>query len=211
MMSRVRVRRMTLCALLAASLGHPANATTINFDDQGITGPSTFGGPEDTRTISTVDGNVTFSGGTFLTNTANLPADQTTVYGTVSDPQYSNPLTVTFQNPVTNFFLDVLNGNTHTVSYTVADNAGNSSTFSLPPNLSSGQTTIGFAATGTVITILAQTNGFFDFFIDNVNFNAPLPPSLSEVPLPASLPLFVSGLAGLGLLGRRRKKKAIGG
>ena len=208
-MSRVRVRRMTLCALLAASLGHPTNATTINFDDQGITGPSTFGGPEDTRTISTVDGNVTFSGGTFLTNTTNLPADQTTVYGTVSDPQYSNPLTVTFQNPVTNFFLDVLNGNTTTVDYTVADNAGHSSTFTLPPNLSSGQTTIGFAATGTVITILAQTNGFFDFFIDNVNFNAPLPPSLTGVPLPASLPLFATGLGALGLLGWRRKKKSI--
>jgi hypothetical protein len=28
-------------------------------------------------------------------------------------------------------------------------------------------------------------------------------------PLPAALPLFATGLAGLGLLGRRRKKKAI--
>ena len=30
----------------------------------------------------------------------------------------------------------------------------------------------------------------------------------SNVPLPAALPLFASGLAGLGLLGWRRKKKA---
>ena len=33
--------------------------------------------------------------------------------------------------------------------------------------------------------------------------------TFSQVPLPATLPLFASGLAGLGLLGWRRKKKAI--
>ena len=32
--------------------------------------------------------------------------------------------------------------------------------------------------------------------------------NLSQVPLPATLPLFATGLAGLGLLGWRRKKKA---
>jgi hypothetical protein len=31
---------------------------------------------------------------------------------------------------------------------------------------------------------------------------------IGTVPLPATLPLFASGLAGLGLLGWRRKKKA---
>jgi hypothetical protein len=33
--------------------------------------------------------------------------------------------------------------------------------------------------------------------------------AVPEVPLPAALPLFATGLAGLGLLGWRRKKKAI--
>jgi hypothetical protein len=33
-------------------------------------------------------------------------------------------------------------------------------------------------------------------------------PGVSDVPLPAALPLFVSGLVGLGLLGWRRKKAA---
>jgi hypothetical protein len=36
------------------------------------------------------------------------------------------------------------------------------------------------------------------------------PSSVSAVPLPATLPLFASGLAGLGLLGWRRKKAAAG-
>ena len=34
-------------------------------------------------------------------------------------------------------------------------------------------------------------------------------PPVSAVPLPAALPLFATGLAGLGLLGWRRKKKAL--
>jgi hypothetical protein len=33
--------------------------------------------------------------------------------------------------------------------------------------------------------------------------------TLSPVSLPAALPLFVSGLVGLGLLGWRRKRKAV--
>jgi hypothetical protein len=33
---------------------------------------------------------------------------------------------------------------------------------------------------------------------------------ISDVPLPAALPLFATGLAGLGLLGWRRKKAAAG-
>ena len=39
---------------------------------------------------------------------------------------------------------------------------------------------------------------------DNINYSGP-----SAVPLPAALPHFASGLAGLGLLGWRRKRKAI--
>jgi hypothetical protein len=43
-----------------------------------------------------------------------------------------------------------------------------------------------------------------DMFIVNNDFLAPT----SATPLPAALPLFASGLGGLGLLGWRRKKKA---
>ena len=33
--------------------------------------------------------------------------------------------------------------------------------------------------------------------------------TITQTPLPAALPLFATGLAGLGLLGWRRKRKAI--
>ena len=42
-----------------------------------------------------------------------------------------------------------------------------------------------------------------DFFLDNVTVSTP-----NTVPLPAALPLFATGLGGLGLLGWRRKRKA---
>ena len=49
-----------------------------------------------------------------------------------------------------------------------------------------------------------------DTIIDTANSSSlVVSPTVSEVPLPAALPLFASGLAGLGLLGWRRKKKAI--
>jgi hypothetical protein len=202
-------------ALLVSS--QATHATTIDFES--LTGPSTFAAVAAPGAQTITLSGATFSGGVILTNATNLPANETSIYGTAdfanSNPQYTtavtNPLTVTFASPVQNFFLDVLNGNTVAVNYTVADNAGHSATFLVPPNLSSGSQLIGFAATGTIVTITAgpAVGGCcgWDFFIDNVSFNEPLPPSLTT-PLPGALPLFATGLGVLGLLGWRRKKAA---
>ena len=43
--------------------------------------------------------------------------------------------------------------------------------------------------------------GDFDY---DENSSHEEPPKLSEVPLPAALPMFLSGLAGLGVLSRRK-------
>lgn len=194
--------------MVAACSSSWVSATLINFDDQGLTGPSVFAsaGPAQTLNISTVDGNVKFQGGVILDNTASLPANQTALYGTAFfGTSLSTSLTITFANPIQNFFLDVYNGQTFNVNYTVSDNAGNSSSFLLVPNLNSGTTQVGFAATGSVVTITSDAGANWDFFIDNINFNAPLP-GTSSVPDSGSS-IAILGLALTGIAGLRRKFK----
>jgi hypothetical protein len=217
------------CFLLAA-LASSASATLITFDAQGLTGPSTFGSPnEPLESIFAVpDGVATFDGGVILTKTTFLPVDQSSVYGTFQGFN-SNPITVTFPGAISNFFLDVLNGNTVPVTYELQDSTGLSRFFTLPPNVSSGAARIGFASAGSSVTITALTTpgGFFDFFIDNVNFNAPIPldvdlgsdinpgipppsgpPPVSSpggngsVPEPGSILLMASGFAVLAFASR---------
>jgi hypothetical protein len=120
---------------------------------------------------------VTFNFGVILDQTTNLPADQTALYGTASFvPGMSNPLVITFSQPVQNFFMNLYNGQVSDATYNVSDNNGNSQNFTLPPNLSGGQSLVGIAATGTIITIQDITDsGSWDFFIDNIGFNQPLP------------------------------------
>jgi hypothetical protein len=144
-------------------------------------GPTTFAaaGNSQTLTIATGIGNVIIQGGVILTHATNLPADTTSIYGTAGNATsfgvttgsgFTNPLIITFPTPVSNFFLDVLNGLSTTVNYHLADNFGNSADFALLPNTSSGQKTIGFAATGNIVTIGATSgpstaNGIaWDFF-----------------------------------------------
>ena len=154
--------------------------TVIDFDSQGLTGPSLFANASPIpQTIPiTVSGiTVTFNFGVILDQTANLPANQTALYGTASFVSgMANPLVITFSQPVTNFFLNLYNGQTTDATYNVSDNNGNSQNFTLPPNLSSGNTLVGIAATGSTITIEdISGSGSWDFFIDNVTFNEPLP------------------------------------
>ena len=88
--------------------------TVIDFDSQGLTGPSTFAAANPIpQTIPiTVSGiTVTFNFGVILTQATNFPANQTSVYGTASFvPGMSNPMVITFSQPVTNFFMNLYNG-----------------------------------------------------------------------------------------------------
>lgn len=205
-----QIRSAKLAAIMglivAACSSTWVSATLINFDDQGLAGPSVFAsaGPAQTLSIPTVDGVVTFQGGVILDNTTYFPANQTALYGTAHfGSSLSNTLTVTFANPIQNFFLDVYNGETFNVNYTVSDNVGNSSSFLLAPNLRSGHSQVGFAATGNVVTITSDAGAHWDFFIDNIQFNAPLP-GTSSVPDSGSS-IAILGLALTGIAGLRRK------
>jgi len=50
---------------------------------------------------------------------------------------------------------------------------------------------------------------FYDQYGETLTLGVTTVNALASTPLPATLPLFATGLAGLGLLGWRRKKKAI--
>jgi hypothetical protein len=215
-------RSLVLCAVvLGTTFAQRAFSAVIDFES--LAGPTTFAaaGNAQTLNIATGIGNVNIQGGVILTNATNLPADETSIYGTAGNATnigvttgsgFLNPITITFPVPIANFFLDVLNGNVINVNYRVADNNGNSANFLLVPNLNNGQKTIGFAATGTVVTITATTgqstqNGLtWDFFIDNIHFNEPLPSNLA--PEPATMVMMSAGIAGLLLVGFLRKSRA---
>lgn len=208
---------LAILAALALSGARPAAAVVINFD--ALSGPTLFAaaGNAQTLNLTTSIGVVTISGGVVLTNAAFLPADTTSIYGTAANAEligvtvgtgFTNPIVITFPVAISNFFLNVLNGNTITAAYTVADNAGNSRTFNLAPNLNGGDSIIGFAAAGTVVTIGATSGQItpggmtVDFFIDNLTFNVPLPAALAT-PEPASLTLLAAGLGFLAFARRR--------
>ena len=172
--SRLAVLAVATSLALALGVGRGASATPTLIDFETLTGPSLFCPPAQSPLVI---GIATFTGGTILDATANLPADQTSVYGTASlctTTGYANTLGITFSQPVSNFSVLVLNGDTITVSYTVADDLGGSVTKSLVSNLSSGADTFTLPDAGiTSVTIgLTTPSAFYDFFIDNVRFTA---------------------------------------
>jgi hypothetical protein len=220
---RLRVALFTVLGL--AQLPALAHATVIDFE--GLAGysveyPDLTPGVATPQTVflpnvggSAVD--VTVENGLVLINAKYVTANPTGIYGTAcfglcDTPVLLNPITVTFDSPIENFFLDVFSGFTRDALYRVSDNNGNSADFLLPPGDDGGWKQIGFAATGTVVNIQQLTLGdqpvegvVYDFFIDNIQFNEPLPP-LEPVPEPGSLILLGSGLISAAVARRRRLK-----
>ena len=74
-----------------------------------------------------------------------------------------------------------------------------------PQNVAPGVELIGVIAPGTytMLFIGGLPSGTTGSYEASITAGAPL----SETPLPAALPLFVTGLGAMGLLGWRRKRK----
>jgi hypothetical protein len=188
-------------ALVACATG--AHATIINFDDQGLTGPS-FAASTSAGPLSILAGGdtVDFTNGAILTNEAALPADTTSLYyNSFFLPGTSgSSMTITFSNPINNFFLDLYNGQVTADTFTVSDNAGRSTTVTIDSNGNGGLSLISFPAVGNIITI-TTSDPSYDYSIDNIGFNQATP----GVPEPAAWALMLVGFAGLGAALRQRR------
>ena len=223
-------RGKTLCKLvsLLAAASAATFADTIDFESLCPSGQTTAGpcsgmfstvGNAQQLDVSTSLGTVVFEGGALFDDIAYLPSDETALYGTAGNAGsigvhpgtgFTNPLTIIFPVAIDNLSLDILNGNTMTVDYRLADNDGNVADFQIAPNLSGGVQAVDFAATGNVVTITAETgqstsSGMtWDFLIDNVGFTAAEAPA-NTAPEPRSAFLIGIGLVAIGL--SRRSKK----
>jgi hypothetical protein len=216
-------------AILLAAAAAAAFADTINFDNlcpsQTSSGAcaglfSTVGNAENLD-IATSIGTVVVQGGALFDDISNLPADETAVYGTAGNASgigvtpngtgFTNPITITFPEALTSFSLDVLNGNTVSVEYQLADNAGNVQDLTVAPNFSSGLQVINLGATGTVVTLTAETgqstsSGMtWDFLIDNISFTSASGTPTTATPEPVPALLIGMGLITLGLVRRHAK------
>jgi hypothetical protein len=174
-------KRITMLVLVTASLTlavgvgrATAATTTIDFDS--LNGPSFFCVvPASPVTI----GVATFSGGAIMTAVSGLAADQTTVYGSSPCLGGAPTITITFSRPVSDFSVQLFNGETTTVSYTVADNLGGTSTKSITPFFVSGVETFVLSEVGITSVTITTSSSSWDFFIDNVRFTA-LPMAAAE-------------------------------
>jgi hypothetical protein len=179
--------------LLFALSDRSAKADIVDFEAQGAGRGDMFTGIPDSPLVI---GIATFAGGELLNMETLSPADETAVYATTDfGSGYTNPLVITFSQPVSNFTILVVNGQPRQ-DYTVADNLGASQTINL---MFTDAATFMLSGSGiTSVTITAPDfPTVWDFSIDNVTFS-------TSTPEPASLLLFGTGLTVLMLKFRKR-------
>jgi hypothetical protein len=204
---RRSVPAFVLATLLLSTIS--ASATLIDFEDQPH-GPTAFGSST-AQALTYTFGSLTatFNGGVILTNEQLQTTDNSNVYAKFSqgDGSLINPLTLTFNQPVQNFSIDILNAAAG--NYELFDNASHTDFFTLATQGGSVHTGL-FASAGTIISIQELSivgdfrPGTFDFAIDNVRFDGPV---AGAVPEPSTWAMMLLGFAGVGFAAYRRKSK----
>jgi hypothetical protein len=123
---------------------------------------------------------------------------------TVSGATYQLSFSLGIQNIPGTFSINAAAGSTQsTIGLTPSGNTGAVQFFTEG---------FGFVADGTstLLTLLGVSSGGVQEYIglDSVDVEFVHGPDVAAVPIPGALPLFASGLAGLGWLARRRRKQA---
>ena len=163
-------------------MAQPSNTAGINFADVGLSGPSFFAaaGPEQTLNLPIGSAkNVSISGGVILSNETFMPAGDPSMYATASQSVIfdvgkglTDPITISFASPVTEFSVEVFNGLTTNDTFTLTDNKGDSTSLTLQPNYLGGVGTFVLPNThnATSFTIGSSSTDAWDFSIDNIDF-----------------------------------------
>jgi hypothetical protein len=200
------VSACALAALSALTFASPAAATTATFNfDSDVIGTSTIFANTNNGVTATFSspadpGGFAVSLSFFQSLTGNVLLNP----GPAATNQI--PLTISFSQPVTSISLlfAVNTSNAGLDGLSLLTNAGGSvSAFgSVPGGFFFPEGSLSFS--GAAFTSVVLSSAGLDFAIDNVVVS-----DAAATPLPAALPLFATGLAGLGWFARRRRKQTL--
>jgi hypothetical protein len=186
----------------------PAAAATATFNfDADTTGTATPFSDTNTGITASFSGSTGDPGGFAVTP---ISGSFSTLTGNaLLDPgpagKQNIPLNISFSQPITSIsFVFALDDPTNTTSMSFSNNAGASGsvTGNIPTGFRNPEGSLTF--TGPAFTSVTLSSLALFFAVDDIVVTT----ATSVVALPATLPLFATGLVGLGLLGWRRKKKA---
>lgn len=204
--------RLSAAAVAAAAFSFAsAQAATIEGETSGISDPDTlitFGEIVLTDNQAVTDEyeslGVTFSPNLYYQSSGVSPRPnfELPALSNFGEGDLRNPFSIQFVRDVNAASFTLTTGPGRTTTFNALRDGVIVATFSAATNPTDDTNIYGFFGLvfDEIQILVGQANSNNFVVIDNLAF--------SEVPLPAALPLFIAGLAGLGFAGRRRKVAA---